>query len=104
MRVYTANKNSQNINIIFVLFDYRYSLPKGLSAAPDVACRSSFTSSTIDSSSQLAKSLNANAHVSGGGWGVSFSASFGYKKASSAVNIGKYKLVLSTASCKYYFA
>ena len=42
--------------------------------------------------------------MKGGGWGVSFSASAGYKKASSTVQSGKYKLIMTTASCKYYFA
>ena len=77
----------------------RYSLLKGLTAAPDVACRTSFTSKTVD----LKSSLIANAEVSGGGWGVSFSASTEYKKSSSSVHSGKYKLIHSTASCKYYF-
>lgn len=85
------------------LFAFRFSLPKGLTAAPDVACRTSFTSSTVENSHDLRKSLSASAHVSGGGWGVSFSASTEYKKSSSFVQSGKYKLVLSTASCKYYF-
>ena len=75
-----------------------------MTAAPDVACRTSFSSQTVESSKSLQSSLDANAHVSGGGWGVSFSASAGYKQASSSVKSGKYKLILSTASCKYYFA
>ena len=83
---------------------FRYYLPRGLTAAPDVACRTSFESKTVDSSKELQSSLDVNAHVSGGGWGVSFSASAGYKEASSTVQSGKYKLIMSTASCKYYFA
>ena len=75
-----------------------------MTAAPDVACRTSFSSQTVESSKSLQSSLDVNAHVSGGGWGVSFSASAGYKQASSSVKSGKYKLILSTASCKYYFA
>ena len=42
--------------------------------------------------------------MEGGGFGVSFSASAGYKEASSTVQSGKYKLIISTARCKYYFA
>lgn len=75
-----------------------------MTAAPDVACRTSFTSTTVESSRDLRSSLDVSAHVSGGGFGVSFSASTGYKKASSTVESGKFKLILSTANCKYYFA
>ena len=45
-----------------------------------------------------------SAHVSEGGWGVSFSASTEYKQASSSVETGKYKIIFSTADCKYYFS
>lgn len=83
---------------------FRYSLPKGLIAAPDVACRTSFTSKTVSNSQELKESLGVNAKVNGGGFGVSFSASADYKKASSTVSKGETKLIQSTASCKYYFS
>ena len=86
------------------LYLCRFSLPKGLIAAPDVACRTSFASSTVENSRDLRNSLDTSAHVSGGGWGVSFSASTEYKQASSSVETGKYKIIFSTADCKYYFS
>ena len=86
------------------MYVLRFSLPKGLIAAPDVACRTSFASSTVENSRDLRKSLDTSAHVSGGSWGVSFSASTEYKQASSSVETGKYKIIFSTADCKYYFS
>ena len=83
---------------------FRFSLPKRLISAPDVACRTSFASSKVENSRDLRKSLDTSAHVSGGGWGVSFSASTEYKQASSSVETGKYKIIFSTADCKYYFS
>lgn len=52
----------------------------------------------------LKSSLGVEANIEGGGFGVSFSASAGYKSASSTLKSGKFKFVKSTASCKYYFA
>ncbi len=83
--------------------DCRYSIPAGLYAAPDVSCQTSFKSEEITTSYQLSKSLGVQANVQGGGWGVSFSASAGYKQASSEMSTGQSVYVMSTASCKYYY-
>ena len=53
---------------------------------------------------EFSKSLSTSADVSGGGWGLSFSASAGYKQASSTISTGEYAYILSTASCTYYFS
>ena len=68
-----------------------------------MSCITSFTSKLVENSFDFQKSLGANAQVSGGGWGVSFSASASYSQAMSAVSSGKVKIVLSTAHCNYYF-
>ena len=82
--------------------DCRYSLPSGIYAAPDVSCITSFKSEEITTSYQFSKSLSAQANVQGGGWGVSFSASAGYKEATSEMSTGQSVYVMSIASCKYY--
>ena len=89
---------------------FRYYLPKGLSAAPDVACRTSFDSVTVDNSKEFQSSLGVNVHAEGEAedaekvWGASFSGSAGYKGVVSEISSGKYKLIMSTARCQYYFA
>ena len=82
--------------------DCRYSLPSGIYAVPDVSCITSFKSEEITTSYQFSKSLSAQANVQGSGWGVSFSASAGYKEATSEMSTGQSVYVMSTASCKYY--
>ena len=82
--------------------DCRYSLPSGIYAVPDVSCITSFKSEEITTSYQFSKSLSAQANVEGGGWGVKFSASAGYKEASSGMSTSQAVYVMSTASCKYY--
>ncbi|KAK7500479.1 hypothetical protein BaRGS_00008386 [Batillaria attramentaria] len=78
-------------------------LPKGVIAVPDESCVTSFTSEVIKSSREFSRSMKARASVSGGGWGVSFSASAGYQEASSVVSSGEYVLIISKANCDYYF-
>ena len=83
----------------------RYTLPDGLTAAPDVSCITSFTSTTMENSYDLQKSLDVHASTRGkvGIIGVSFSASGGYKSAMSMMSSGKFKVILSSAHCHYYF-
>nr|KAG5704399.1 hypothetical protein BaRGS_031105 [Batillaria attramentaria] len=83
--------------------DGSWSLPKGVVAVPDVSCVTSFSSKVVKSSRALSKSMEASVGVSGGGWGVSFSASAGYQEASSEVSSGEYILIISKASCDYYY-
>lgn len=82
--------------------DCRYRLPTGFLVAPDVACVTSFSSEELTNSHELSKSLSVNAEVSGGGWGVRFSASAGYKKATRELASGNSVYVVSKATCKYY--
>ena len=83
--------------------DCRYSVPKGILLIPDVSCETSFSSDIVETSYSLTQSLEASASVSGGGWGVKFSASAGYKESSSEVSTGKSVFILSRASCNYYY-
>ena len=83
--------------------DCRYSVPKGIILIPDVSCITSFSSEVLETKYEFSKSLSVSAHVSGGGWGVSFSASTGYKESSSVVATGKSVYILSKASCNYYY-
>lgn len=82
-------------------------MPDGLIAAPDVSCITSFTSTTIENSYDLQKSLGVQASTHGkigsSTFGVSFSASAGYKSAMSMMSSGKFKVILSSAHCHYYF-
>lgn len=82
--------------------DCRYSVPKGFVVIPDVACDVSFTSSVIKTMRSYERELSVSAHVSGGGWGVQFSASAGYKQAKSEISKGEYSYIISTAKCNYY--
>ncbi|XP_060576710.1 uncharacterized protein LOC132734026, partial [Ruditapes philippinarum] len=84
--------------------DCRYSVPQGLVVVPDVSCITSFTSKIVQTQYEFANSLSVSASVSGGGWGVSFSASAGYKKSSSEISTGESVFILSSASCNYYFS
>nr|KAG5691857.1 hypothetical protein BaRGS_033461 [Batillaria attramentaria] len=83
--------------------DCRYSVPKGIVLIPDVSCITSFSSDVVESTFELAQSLSASAHASGGGWGVSFSASAGYKESSSELGSGQSVYIISRASCNYYY-
>ncbi|XP_053408751.1 perivitellin-2 67 kDa subunit-like [Mercenaria mercenaria] len=84
--------------------DCRYSVPDGLVIIPDVSCITSFTSTTVRNKFEFAKALSTSAHVEGGGWGVKFSASAGYKKSSSEIAKGESVYIISTAKCHYYFS
>lgn len=84
--------------------DCRYSVPNGLVVIPDVACVISFSSTTIQNSHDYDEALSVSASVSVGGWGLSFSASSGYKKEISEIDSGESVLILSAASCHYYFS
>lgn len=82
--------------------DCRYSVPRGLVVTPDVSCDVSFTSSVIKSTRAYESQLSVSAHISGGGFGVQFSASAGYKKARSEISTGEYVYIVSSANCNYY--
>ncbi|XP_060563198.1 uncharacterized protein LOC132722693 [Ruditapes philippinarum] len=84
--------------------DCRYSVPQGLVVVPDVSCITSFTSTIVQTQYEFANSLSVSASVSGGGWGVSFSASAGYKKSSSEISTGESVYIISSANCNYYFS
>ncbi|XP_052065202.1 uncharacterized protein LOC127704995 [Mytilus californianus] len=84
--------------------DCRYSIPHGLVVVPDVSCITSFTSSTAKNKYEFSKSLSYTANVKGGGFfGVSFSASYGYKTSTSEMSSGENVKILSTAKCIYYY-
>ncbi|XP_060563204.1 uncharacterized protein LOC132722697 [Ruditapes philippinarum] len=84
--------------------DCRYRVPQGLVVVPDVSCITSFTSKVVQTLYEFANSLSVSASVSGGEWGVSFSASAGYKESSSEISTGESVYILSSASCNYYFS
>lgn len=84
--------------------DCRYSVPDGLVIVPDVSCVTSFSSTTVRNRFEFAKALSASAHVEGGGWGVKFSASTGYKQSSSEISKGESVYIISSAKCQYYFS
>ncbi|CAG2212325.1 unnamed protein product [Mytilus edulis] len=83
--------------------DCRYKIPNGVVVVPDVSCITSFSSTTIQNKYELSKALAVSASANGGGYGVSFSASAGYKKSSSEIESGEFVKILSTAKCNYYF-
>ncbi len=83
--------------------DCRYSLPVGFTAIPDVSCVTSFSSDEVKTTKEFENSLSTSAEVSGGGFGVSFSASAGYKKSSSEISSGNSIYIISKATCDYYF-
>ncbi|XP_066912531.1 uncharacterized protein [Clytia hemisphaerica] len=87
-----------------VTADCRYQVPEGYDLVPDVSCVTSFSSQTVKNSRQFSKELSVSAEVSGGGWGVSFSASADYKKKESSMSASESVYVFSTASCNYYFS
>ena len=83
--------------------DCRYSVPRGIILIPDVSCITSFSSEVVETKYAFSKSLAVSASVSGGGWGVSFSASTGYKESSSVVSTGESVFIISRAGCNYYY-
>ena len=82
--------------------DCRYSIPYGVVVAPDVSCTTSFTSREVTNTHELSKSLSVEAEVEGGAFGLSFSASGGFQKASNTLNSGAGVYVHSLAKCHYY--
>lgn len=84
--------------------DCRYSVPKGFLVIPDVSCVTSFTSTVIQNTFELHKSLSVSVSASGGFGAFSFSASSSYKKTSSEVSSGEKVYITSSAKCSYYFS
>ena len=74
-----------------------------MTAGQDVACRTSFSSSILNTTQHLDKALRETAHADFGGWGVQFSASQGYQSSKSSVESTEYKIIHSSAKCRYYF-
>jgi hypothetical protein len=69
-----------------------------------VSCVTSFSSTTARNRFEFAKALSESAHVEGGGWGVKFSASAGYKQSSSEISKGESVYIISSGKCQYYFS
>ncbi|KAK3610056.1 hypothetical protein CHS0354_032141 [Potamilus streckersoni] len=84
--------------------DCRYSVPKGLDITRDVSCVTSFSSQIVQTQYELLKALSASTTYVGEGWGFSFSASAGYKQASSTVSDAKVVVIYSKANCNYYIS
>lgn len=80
----------------------RYHLPYGIAASVDESCHLSFTSTVLEGSEDLRTHLNTYASVSGGGWGVEFSASVEYDKETETFRDSLSKKIESTAICQYY--
>ena len=74
-----------------------------MTAGQDVACRTSFSSSILNTTQHLDKALRETAHADFGGWGVQFSASQGYQSSKSSVESTEFKIIHSSAKCRYYF-
>lgn len=89
--------------MVFACLFGRFSIPRGLTAAPDVSCITSFTSTIVSNSYDFQSSLSTNVRAHGSGWGLSFSASAGYQKTVSLITSGKMQVILSTAHCNQYF-
>ncbi|XP_045167745.2 uncharacterized protein LOC123531028 [Mercenaria mercenaria] len=84
--------------------DCRYSVPKGFVVIPDVSCVTTFTSDVIQTTTELVRGLSVNAGASGGGFGVAFSASAGYKQALTDLSSSESVYIVSTAHCNYYIS
>ena len=84
--------------------DCRYSVPNGLVVIPDVSCVTSFVSKTIRTKYEFSNALSVFTKASVKSWKYKFSASSGYKSASSKMSSSKYVYILSTAECNYYFS
>ncbi len=82
--------------------DYSKFIPDGFHALESVACTTSFSSDIMTSTKQLSNSLATKAEASGGAYGASFSASAGFKQASSKLSSGESVFITSSASCTYY--
>ncbi|XP_052074527.1 uncharacterized protein LOC127712245 [Mytilus californianus] len=83
--------------------DCRYFIPRGLVVVPDVSCALSFSSKTVKNMLELSQALSVSTSVHGGGWGVNFSASAGYKESSNEMSSGESIYIFSKAKCRYYF-
>ncbi|XP_045208114.2 uncharacterized protein LOC123559990 [Mercenaria mercenaria] len=114
--------------------DCRFFVPNGLVVAPDISCMLSLSSKTVQSQYEFSEALEVYTSIEGeyspsskvgkGGkvsnvapkvvskktgergssWGLSFSASVGYRQTSSKISSGKSVYVYSTAKCKYYYS
>ena len=84
--------------------DCRYNVPKGVLVIPDVSCVTSFSSTIIQNTFELHKSLSTSVSASGGFGAFSFSASSSYKQTSSEVSSGEKVYITSSAKCSYYFS
>ena len=82
--------------------DCSHQLPKGINMLRTVACDTSFESQETKSRKDMDSALKANAHVSGGGWGVSFSASTSYNRAVQEMKDTQSIYIFSEARCLYY--
>nr|KAG5697521.1 hypothetical protein BaRGS_019475 [Batillaria attramentaria] len=87
----------------FQTADCLWSIPQGYILLPDVSCITSFSSEIIESTRALSETLETKAKVKGSGWGSKFSASTGYKSASSELESGQSVYIVSSASCDYYY-
>jgi len=85
--------------------DCRFNIPNGLVIFPHISCKTSFSSSTIETTSKLSKSLSTSANVEFGIPVVfSFKASQQYKSTSSSISSGENVYIISTAKCEYYYS
>ena len=84
--------------------DCSYHIPRGFYLAPDVSCKTSFSSSAVVSSKQYSESLEKTVDV-GVNWnGLFFGASFDYKKKTTVLDSGSSVYILSGAECNSYFS
>ena len=85
--------------------DCRFNIPNGLVIFPHISCKTSFSSSTIETTSALSRSLSNSANVEFGiPFVFSFKASRQYKSTSSSISSGNNVYIISTAMCEYYFS
>lgn len=85
--------------------DCRFNIPNGLVIFPHISCKTSFSSSIIETTSTLSRSLSKSANVEFGiPLGFSFKASAQYKSASSSISSGNNIYIISTAKCEYYYS
>lgn len=94
-------------------------MPKGLTAAPDTSCVTSFSSSSMENSIELERKLSETVEQStsaraglrvgagqfGGSanFGVAFSSNKDFQSTQSSLKSGESKVIFSTAHCNYYF-
>ena len=84
--------------------DCRYSIPTGLVVTPDVSCVTSFSSRLVQTRYEFSKSVEGSAKAEGRVALFKFSASAGYKQSSSTVSTGEHAIIISSASCTYYYS